>query len=259
MPLFITIRILDVIDVLLVAFLLYQVYRLIRGTVAINIFGGIALLYVVWLVVRALNMELLSNILGQVLGVGVIALIVVFQQEIRKFLLIIGSRYMNKNILSFQNLFFKGNNDDKPKVNIDAIVQACSSMSETKTGALIVIARKSELQLYSETGDIIDAETSSRLLQNLFFKNSPLHDGAVIIIGDKIHAARCVLPVSDNLNLPPQYGMRHKSAIGLSEVTDALIVLVSEETGKISVASEGKIRYGLTPKELADYLASHLD
>lgn len=257
MPLFITIRILDVIDIILVAFLLYQLYRLIRGTVAINIFGGIALLYVVWLVVRALNMELLSNILGQVLGVGVIALIVVFQQEIRKFLLMIGSRYVNKNFFSIENLFFS-HKEDKPKVKVDAIVQACSNMSGTKTGALIVIARRSGLELYSETGDIIDAETSSRLLENLFFKNSPLHDGAVIIVGDRIHAARCVLPVSDNLNLPPQYGMRHKSAIGLSEVTDALVVLVSEETGKISVAHNGKIRYGLSPNELAEYLLSHL-
>lgn len=257
MTLFISIRILDVIDIILVAFLLYQLYRLIRGTVAINIFGGIALLYMVWLVVQALNMELLSNILGQVLGVGVIALIVVFQQEIRKFLLLIGSRYVNKNLFTLQNLFGR-RKEVKRAVNIEAIVQACANMSESKTGALIVIARRSEAEPYAQTGDLIDAATSSRLLQNIFFKNSPLHDGAVIIVDDRIYAARCVLPVSENLNLPPQYGLRHKAAIGLSEVTEALVVLVSEETGKISAARNGKIRYGITPEELNSYLLEQL-
>lgn len=256
--LFISIRVLDIIDVFLVAFLLYQIYMLIRGTVAINIFTGIVVLYIIWLVVRALNMELLSGILGQIIGVGVLALIIVFQQEIRKFLLFIGNRYMSKSKFSLENLLFPKHKEDIAPINIDAIVKACRNMSETKTGALIVIARKSELQFYAETGDIIDAETSSRLLENIFFKNSPLHDGAVIIVNDKIHAARCVLPVSENINLPPHYGMRHKAAAGISEVTDALVVLVSEETGKISFVAHGSIKYGVTSQELKDMLEKNL-
>ncbi len=256
--LFITIRALDVIDVVLVAFLLYQMYMLIRGTVAINIFVGIVLLYIFWLVVRALNMELLSSILGQIIGVGVLALIIVFQQEIRKFLLFIGNRYINRRRFSFENFFFPKKREKQILVKVDAIVKACRNMSETRTGALIVIARKSELQLYAESGDIIDADTSTRMIENIFFKNSPLHDGAVIIVNDRILAARCVLPITENINLPPHYGMRHKSAIGITEVTDAIAIVVSEETGKISVASEGMLRYDIGWLELDKYLRNNL-
>ena len=256
--LFITIRALDVIDVVLVAFLLYQMYMLIRGTVAINIFVGIVLLYIFWLVVRALNMELLSSILGQIIGVGVLALIIVFQQEIRKFLLFIGNRYINRRRFSFENFFFPKKREKQILVKVDAIVKACRNMSETQTGALIVIARKSELQLYAESGDIIDADTSTRMIENIFFKNSPLHDGAVIIVNDRILAARCVLPITENINLPPHYGMRHKSAIGITEVTDAIAIVVSEETGKISVASEGMLRYDIGWLELDKYLRNNL-
>ncbi|HNY09266.1 MAG TPA: diadenylate cyclase CdaA [Tenuifilaceae bacterium] len=256
--LFITIRALDVIDVVLVAFLLYQMYMLIRGTVAINIFVGIVLLYIFWLVVRALNMELLSSILGQIIGVGVLALIIVFQQEIRKFLLFIGNRYINRRRFSFENFFFPKKREKQILVKVDAIVKACRNMSETRTGALIVIARKSELQLYAESGDIIDADTSTRMIENIFFKNSPLHDGAVIIVNDRILAARCVLPITENINLPPHYGMRHKSAIGITEVTDAIAIVVSEETGKISVASEGMLRYDIGWLELDMYLRDNL-
>lgn len=256
--LFITIRALDVIDVVLVAFLLYQMYMLIRGTVAINIFVGIVLLYIFWLVVRALNMELLSSILGQIIGVGVLALIIVFQQEIRKFLLFIGNRYINRRRFSFENFFFPKKREKQILVKVDAIVKACRNMSETRTGALIVIARKSELQFYAESGDIIDADTSTRMIENIFFKNSPLHDGAVIIVNDRILAARCVLPITENINLPPHYGMRHKSAIGITEVTDAIAIVVSEETGKISVASEGMLRYDIGWLELDKYLRDNL-
>jgi uncharacterized protein (TIGR00159 family) len=256
--LFITIRALDVIDVVLVAFLLYQMYMLIRGTVAINIFVGIVLLYIFWLVVRALNMELLSSILGQIIGVGVLALIIVFQQEIRKFLLFIGNRYINRRRFSLESFFFPNKREKQILVKVDAIVKACRNMSETRTGALIVIARKSELQLYAESGDIIDADTSTRMIENIFFKNSPLHDGAVIIVNDRILAARCVLPITENINLPPHYGMRHKSAIGITEVTDAIAIVVSEETGKISVASEGILKYDISWSELDRYLRDNL-
>lgn len=258
MQLFITFRVLDIVDIILVAFLLYQIYMLIRGTVAINIFVGIFVLYIFWLIVKALNMELLGNILGQIIGVGVIALIIVFQQEIRRFLLFIGTRYLSRNRFSIENLFFARQKDQTPPVNIDAIVKACRNMSETKTGALIVIARKSELQLYAETGDLIEAETSSRLIENIFFKNSPLHDGAMIVINDKIHAARCVLPITENINLPAHYGMRHKAALGISENTDAVVVVVSEETGKISLVVDGRIQYGISSMELRQLLEENL-
>lgn len=259
MPLFISLRVLDVIDILLVAILLYQLYRLIRGTAVMSIVGGVALLYILWMVVRTLNMELLSSILGQVLGVGVVALIVVFQPEIRKFLLLIGSRYMKRNLRPLNNLLRRRNKGMSTTVDVVSIAEACASMAQTRTGALIVIARRSNLEEYIGTGDIIDARTSSRLLENLFFKNSPLHDGAVIIAGSRVIAARCVLPISENPDLPPHYGMRHKSGIGMTELTDALVVLVSEETGKISVADGGKIKYGLPPDKLADYLLVRLN
>lgn len=257
-PLFIHVRVLDIVDIVIVAFLLYQIYLLIRGTAAIKIFSGIVLLYFIWLVVKALNMELLGSILGQVIGVGVIAIIIVFQQEIRKFLLLLGSRYTTKGKSALESFLLGTDQNEVSQTNLDAIVKACKNLSETKTGALIAITRNSELEVYSQTGDIINAELSSRLLENIFFKNSPLHDGAAIIKGNKIHAARCVLPISENLNLPPNFGMRHKSALGLTEVTDALVIVVSEETGKISLADNGSIDYGISLTDLKDKLEQKL-
>ena len=250
---FISIRFLDILDILLVAFLLYQIYNLIRGTNAINIFIGIFSLYLLWLLVKALNMSLLSSILGQVIGVGVIALLIVFQQEIRRFLLIISTRYIRSRKFSLEKFFSFGEKNVE-KVNIDAIVNACSNMSAFKTGALIAISKKSDLLSFIRTGDTINADTSSRLLESMFFKNSPLHDGAVIIKNDIIAAARCVLPTTDRIDLPPQFGMRHRAALGISERTDAVVVLVSEETGAISFAKEEKIETNIGPNRLRQIL-----
>jgi diadenylate cyclase len=247
--LFIKIRILDIIDILLVAYLMFQVYLLIRGTAAMNIFIGILSVYILWIIVKALNMQLLGSILGQVIGVGVIALIVVFQQEIRRFLIFIGNRYLKSNRLSFEKVFpvvF----GSQPNIKIKSIIKACMNMAKSKTGALIVLGRKSELSVFAETGDIVDANTSSRLLESIFNKNSPLHDGAVIIINDRIAAARCVLPVSENLNLPPKFGLRHKAGLGMSEQTDSLVIIVSEETGSISLAEHGNIYSDMDLKDL---------
>ena len=256
--LFISIRILDVIDILLVAFLFYQLYMLIRGTVAINIFMGIFILYLFWLIVKALNMELLGSILGQIIGVGVIALIIVFQQEIRRFLLLIGTRYFSKNQFTLERLLFlKGKKVESP-VKIEAIVRACRNMAENKVGALIVITQKSNLQLYAETGDIINAETSSRLLENIFFTNSPLHDGAVIIHNNLIYAARCILPLTEKSNLREYHGLRHRAALGISEITDAMVIVVSEESGKISFVQEGEIKEGLSTQALREVLEKNL-
>ncbi|MCK5169721.1 MAG: diadenylate cyclase CdaA [Bacteroidales bacterium] len=250
---FINIRFLDILDILLVAFLLYQIYNLIRGTTAINIFIGIFSLYLLWLLVKALNMDLLSSILGQVIGVGVIALLIVFQQEIRRFLLIISTRYITNRRFSFESLFSFGDKQIN-EVNIDAIVNACSNMSAFKTGALIAISKKSDLLSFIKTGDIMNADTSSRLIESIFFKNSPLHDGALIIKSDRIAAARCVLPTTDRVDLPPQFGMRHRAALGITEKTDAIVVLVSEETGAISFAKEENIETNIGPNRLRQIL-----
>jgi uncharacterized protein (TIGR00159 family) len=203
-------------------------------------------------------MELLSSILGQIIGVGVIALIIVFQQEIRRFLLLLGTRYFSKNRFSIEKLLMlKGEKYDTP-VNIEGIVRACRNMSEARVGALIVITQKSNLQLYAETGDIINAETSSRLIENIFFKNSPLHDGAMIIKNNLIYAVRCILPLTEKTNLSASYGLRHRAALGISEITDALVVVVSEETGKISFVYEGIISEPLSVAKLREVLENNL-
>jgi uncharacterized protein (TIGR00159 family) len=258
LPAFITIRVLDFLDIILVAVLLYQLYRLIRGTVAINIFIGIFIVYLFWLVVKALNMELISSIFGQVIGVGVIALIIVFQQEIRRFLLILGSKYISNERFSFDNIFSTVTLSSKPKFDTNTLVKACRRMSMTKTGALIVLKRRSVLSAIIESGDILNADCSSRMLESIFFKNNPLHDGAVIIEGKKIVAARCVLPTSENIYLPAKYGMRHRAAIGMTERNDSLVIVVSEETGEISVVNAGEIKSKLKPDDLTKILDSEI-
>lgn len=250
---FIHIRFLDVIDIILVALLLYQLYMLIRGTVAFNISLAIASIYIFWWVVRALKMELLSNILGSVLGVGVIALIIVFQQEIRRFLIYMGSRYVDGNRISFDNIL-KIRFDTKTQLKIRSILKAVMQFSQEKTGALIVIKKKSNMDMYSQTGDVLNAETSSRLFISIFNKYSPLHDGAVIVENDKIKAARVILPVTEKIDLPPEYGLRHRAGLGISEVTDSLVVIVSEETGQISIAENGILQKNISSKILKEKL-----
>jgi uncharacterized protein (TIGR00159 family) len=246
---FIHIRLLDIIDIFLVAILFYQLYMLIRGTVAYSITLGIAAIYLFWWAVRAMQMELLSTILGSVLGAGVIALIIVFQQEIRRFLIFIGSRYVEGNRISVEkilNIRF----ESKPQVKIRSIMKAVMQFSLERTGALIVIRNKSNLDMYAETGDVLNAETSSRLFVSIFNKTSPLHDGAVIVENDKIKAARVILPVTDNMDLPPEYGLRHRAGLGISEVTDSLVIIVSEETGQISMAENGILQKNIPSRLL---------
>jgi diadenylate cyclase len=255
--LFIHVRFLDIIDILLVAIIFYEIYKLVKGTVAFNIFMGIFIIFVVWLVVKSLKMELLGSILGQLFGVGVIAIIIVFQQEVRRFLLMLGGRYRANRKFSLENLF-SGQYKLVTEVNLHAIVDACHEMSVNRTGALIVLSRESELQEYVETGEIIDAEISAELIKSIFFKNSPLHDGAMIISINRIKASRCILPVSQKLEISPVFGLRHRAAIGLSEQTDAYVIVVSEETGRISMASGGELNEGITKDELFKILeASH--
>jgi len=250
---FLNIGIVDIIDIFLVAFLLYKLYNLLKGTVAINIFAGIFALYLIWLFVKAIKMSLISSILGQFMGVGVIALIIVFQQEIRRFFLIIGSDYLSNINLSLEHIFSKILKE-APKVKVYSIAIACINMSKTKTGALIVISNDSHLKTYTETGTQLNAETSSSLLENIFFKNSPLHDGAVIVYRDKIQAASCILPVYESKNIDNKYGLRHRSAIGLSKATNTFVIVVSEETGEISYIKEGKFYPNIKGTELRKIL-----
>ena len=254
---FLSLRITDVIDILLVAYLLYQLYQLTRETVAFNIFIAIFGIFLFWLLVQALNMQLTGAILKQVFSVGAIALVVLFQPEIRRFLGNMGTRYRARHKWRFEK-FFSSGEKLLPEVKINSIVTACTRMSKTKTGALIIITRAASLKEFSETGDIIDANTSGRLLENIFFKNSPLHDGAVIIEKDRIHAARCILPVSENRDLPANLGLRHRAALGVTENTDALAVIVSEETGNISIADRGIIYENLSESELIQNLKKML-
>lgn len=250
---FINISLLDVIDVLVVALLFYQVYRMIRGTAAMTIFAGIFIVYLLWVVVKALNMTLLSSIMGQVIGVGVLALIIVFQQEVRRYLLLLGSRYSKAKNRFVRRIFRSAGRDAQLQWTED-LAKACRDMASTYTGALICIERQGDLGVYASTGDIIDARIDVRLIESIFFKNSPLHDGAIIIKGGRIHAARCILPSSDNPHIPQHYGMRHRAAIGLTEHSDAVVVVVSEERGKISVVEAGEI----VTVEDADALAEKL-
>ncbi len=239
----------DIIDIVLVSILLLQAYKLIRGSVAIKVFLGFLSLYLIYLVVRAAQMELLTNILGQFMGVGVIAVIILFQQEIRKFLLIIGrtTAFDREDLFKSISGLLKSGMD---KMNFTPIIEASKTMGGSNTGALIVMSKNSGLKFYAESGDPIDAIMSKRLLISIFNKYSPLHDGAVIIYKNRIVAARCILPVTDQTEIPAQFGLRHRAAIGMSEITDSLIIVVSEETGQITTVKNGLANNNLSPQEL---------
>jgi diadenylate cyclase len=252
-----SVRLVDVIDIILFAILLYQVYNLVKGTTAIKIFVGIIAVYVVWKVVKALQMQLLGEILGQFISIGVIVLIIVFQPEIRQFLLLLGNTRFIRSEKRKRFLFWKIKVENPFEEHIDTIVHACKKLADSKTGALIVITRENELRSYVETGQVIDARISGPLLESIFFRNSPLHDGAVIISGDVIRAARCILPVSNNSSVPVYLGLRHRAAIGITERSDAIALIVSEERGKISYSMEGKISENVTPSQLNDFLRNN--
>jgi len=251
---FINVRLLDVIDIFVFAILLYQVYKLIKGTAAINIFAGLFVVYLVWLVVKLLDMQLLGNILGQVMGVGVLALIIVFQQEIRKFLLVFGARYLSNVNTTLENVFAGLLKEETGGYKFDVINKACVEFSASKTGALIVIEKHSSLEQFAETGEIIDGVTSTGLLESIFFKNSALHDGAVIIRKDRIYAAKCILPVTESTDVAADLGLRHRAAIGITEQSDALVVVVSEETGKISIIVNTKIERVKNATKMTDLM-----
>ncbi len=250
---FIQIRWVDIVDILLVAVLLFELYKLLRGTVAINIFFGIVALVLIWQVVNALQMELLSKILGAFISVGFIALIVIFQPEIRRFLLALGtSTFMRKKGRRF--LFWRLNFESIPALDPDPIVMAFNRMSEMKQGGLVVLTRKNELRPYINTGELLEAKLSAALLESIFYGQGPLHDGAVIVSGNLIRAAACILPVSGNSLIPKRFGLRHRAAVGITEVSDAIALMVSEETGRISYAMGGKLTSKISVAELKTFL-----
>jgi len=253
--LFIQVRIFDIIDIFLVALLFYWFYRILKGTSAISILLGIVAIFLSWQIVKALQMELLSSILGAFVSVGFIALIIIFQPEIRRFLFTIGTQAQEGKFMQrFKFLRVTGN----AGLNVDAITKACQNMSDIKQGALILIARKNNLDDIISTGVLVNADISNPLIENIFFKNSPLHDGAMIIRNNRITSARCILPVTQKSNIPGHYGLRHRAAIGVTEVNDCIALVVSEETGNISMVTNGEIRT-LKALELKEMIETELN
>ena len=250
----------DLIDILLVAILLYYCYMIMKRSRSVNIFYGVLLFVSCWIVVsKVLEMKLLGSILDQMVNVGAIALIILFQEEIRHFFYTLGAHEKVRGLLNF---FRRDNNKQQDDVRNDKsivmpLVMACINMSKNKVGALIVLQNDLPLDDIKHTGDIINASIGQRLIENIFFKNSPLHDGAMIITGHKIAAAACILPVSNDLDIPKHFGLRHRAARGISKETDALAIVVSEETGSITAAYNNKFRARLTAEELEELKAAY--
>jgi len=247
----------DALDIVLVASLLYYLYRIMKESGTINIFFGVLAFIAVWVVAsEILEMRLTGTILDKFMNIGLLILVILFQEQIKRFLVELGShrrwRFFKK-LFSLKKSQNDSNNDHQ---QLMPIVYACMSMAKTKTGALIVLERNVTLENYEKTGDIIDAAVNSRLIENIFFKNSPLHDGAMIISNDRIKAAGCILPVSHDTNIPRALGLRHRSALGISQATDAVAIVVSEETGNISLAYRGNLDLKLSNTELEQRLSS---
>lgn len=254
---FLNLRILDIVDIIFLAILLFYLYKLVKGTVAVNIFVGIVIVWLFWKLTQLLQMELLSSVLGEFIGAGIFALIVVFQQEIRKFLLMIGSTNFTQR-RKFLRQFRFVKDDTQISTNINAIVNACESMGRTQTGALIVIQKSTKLDFVKNTGDKMNIELNQPIVEAIFYKNSPLHDGAMIIEDNKITATRVILPVSNDRTIPLRFGLRHRAAVGITEKTDALALAVSEETGQTSYIKDGEFVIFEDSEELINKLREDL-
>lgn len=247
----------DIIDILLVALMLFYLYRLMKNSGTLSLFYGVLAFIGIWVVAsEILDMRLTGTILDKFMSIGLIVLVIIFQDQIKRFLIDIGSR----GRWSIFRRLFRHDDDNKENEHsrIMNVVYACMSMAKSKTGALIVFQRKVPLTDYEKTGDMIDADVNMRLIENIFFKNSPLHDGAMIIADHRIKSVGCILPVSHDMNIPKNLGLRHRAALGMSQVTDAICVIVSEETGHISVAKEGSLIVKVTTTDLENILATSL-
>lgn len=244
-----------ILDILLLAIIIYQLYNLIRGTIAANIFIGLAIIYALYFIVPESRMPLLAGILKKVADVGIIAVIVLFQQEIRRFLLLMGKNAsLQRNKAWWLYFFGKTETEKNNYARIKPIIDACKSMKQTRTGALIVFAKYYDEQFYQNSCEVLDARISKRVLESIFQKNSPLHDGAVVISENKIKSASCILPVTEKSDLPAQFGLRHRAGIGVTEANDATAIIVSEETGEISYAKQGRIKMDISFAELEKLL-----
>jgi len=252
---FLRVTITDVVDIIFVAILIYYIYSLIKNTLAVNLLLGMFIILILYVVVDALHMSLLSTIINKFMSVGIIALIVIFQPEIRRFLLLIGKNtFLQKNKAWWGYLFGNKDIDRDNLLRIKPIIDACKSMKKSRTGALIVFVKFYDDQLFANSCEVIDAKISKRLLECIFQKNSPLHDGAVVVSENKIKSASCILPLTENDKLPPQFGLRHRAGIGISENTDAVAVIISEETGEIAYAKQGRVRMNVSFGELEKLL-----
>ncbi len=252
----ITFGIKDILDIVIVALMLYYLYRIMKESGTINVFFGVLAFIAVWVLSsEILNMRLIGTILDKFMSIGLLVLVILFQDQIKRFLVELGSQ---RRWHFIKNLFHHHDKDEESDTSrswVMPIVYACMNMSKSKTGALIVIKQSMSLEQYERTGDMIDAQINSRLIENIFFKNSPLHDGALIIADGRIKAAGCILPVSHDTNVPRSLGLRHRSALGISQATDAVAVVVSEETGGISIAHRGILTTKLTSTELEQRLS----
>jgi len=256
---FLEIEWVDILDILLVSLLIFNIYKLMQGTLAVRVSGGFLVLYFLYLLVQATEMELFTVILQQFMEVSVVVAVILFQQEIRKFLLILGKSTDLQESGFLGGIFHRKKTGLQSGFAISGILEAMKELGATNMGALMIISRNlSEMRGYLETGDELDAELSKRLLVSIFNKYSPLHDGAVIICEGRIQAARCILPVSENQKIPASMGLRHRAGIGMSEVTDTLILLVSEETGQLSVAQNGEIDHNLSLPEIRRKINAYL-
>lgn len=253
---FLEIRFVDVLDILLVAFLLFNVYKLLKGTVAINIFLGIAIVFLIYKITEALKMEMLSSLLGNLISGGAIALIIIFHPEMRKFLLVIGSTNLKgrKNFMK-QLKFLKA--EITIDLNLEELLTTCERFGQTRTGALIVIERSTSLDFLQERGDKMNIEVNGPILESIFYKNSPLHDGAIVIKENHIIATRVVLPLSEK-SLPGRFGLRHRAAVGVTERTDAVCLVVSEESGDISFVVDGEFKIYNSLSELQEKMRVYL-
>lgn len=247
----------DVIDILIVALLLFYLFRLMKSSGTLSLFYGVLAFIVLWvLAYEIFDMRLTGTIVDKFMSIGLIVLVILFQDQIKRVLTDLGARGNIRNI--FRR--FKHEKDEgRDHKETMAVVYACMSMSKSKTGALIVLQRKVPLTDYEKTGDVIEADINTRLIENIFFKNSPLHDGAMIIASHKIASVGCILPVSHDMNIPKHLGLRHRAALGMSQVTDALCIIVSEETGAISVAEGGKLKLKVSVPDLEQILSNSLD
>lgn len=247
----------DIIDILIVALLLYYLYKMMKSSGTLSLFYGVLAFIVIWVVAsEMLDMRLTGTILDKFMSIGLIVLVILFQDQIKRFLIDIGSQDKWK---FFHRLFRHGRVSERDHSHALAILYACNNMAKTKTGSLIVIRRKVPLEEYEKTGDIIDADINMRLIENIFFKNSPLHDGAMIIDGNRIASVGCILPVSHDMDVPRHLGLRHRAALGMAQVTDAVCIVVSEETGSISIATNSTLTTKVSAIDLENVLSEALD